>query len=66
MDIDQQTYQAWAKGMEFWAGLWHQQMEQSLKFWALMGQSMPHESARELSAEADAMRATPSRKAKTA
>jgi len=48
---------AMTANMHFWMGLWQQQLEQSLKVWSMWAQAMPHESARELAAEADAMKA---------
>lgn len=56
MNQDQSTYDTWTKGMEFWTKLWHQQFEQSLQFWAAFGQSIPHETSRELAAEAEALK----------
>lgn len=58
MNQDQSAYDAWTKSTEFWTQLWHQQFEQSLKFWAMFGQAMPHESSRQLAAEAEALKAT--------
>jgi hypothetical protein len=56
MDQDQSVYDAWGKSNAFWAKLMHQQMEQSLKFWAMCGQAMPHKTARQLAAEAEAQK----------
>ncbi|WP_323035711.1 hypothetical protein [Pararhodobacter sp.] len=56
MNQDQATYDAFSKAMEFWSKLWRQNYEQSLAFWAMMGQSVPRASARELAAEAESMK----------
>ncbi len=41
----------------FWCQLWQAQIEQSLKFWSYWAQFTPHEGARDLSVEANALKA---------
>jgi hypothetical protein len=41
----------------YWARFWQQQYEHNLTLLAMMTQSMPHQSARDLAAEAEARKA---------
>ena len=45
-----------APAISFWCSLWQTQLEQSLRLWGAWAQYVPHESAAELSAEADMMK----------
>jgi hypothetical protein len=46
----------WRTGIAFWCSLWQAQLETSLRLWSAWAQAFPHESARELAEEAEAMK----------
>ncbi|GAB4262157.1 MAG: hypothetical protein Kow0013_07420 [Pararhodobacter sp.] len=53
---------AWSAGLAFWCTLWQQQIDQTMKIWAAWGAMVPRESARELAAQAEAMKASSARR----
>ena len=56
MDRRNQPAEVWGQSVAFWWRLWQSQMEYSLRFWGVMAERLPHPSAAELAAEAEAMR----------
>jgi hypothetical protein len=56
MDRRNQPVEFWGEGIGFWWRLWQSQIEYSLRFWGTLAERMPHPSAAELAAEAEAMR----------
>jgi hypothetical protein len=56
MDRRNAPAEAWGQAVGFWFRLWQAQIDQSLKFWCLWAQTLPHPTASELAAEAEAMR----------
>lgn len=59
MTTHQPNDQAWAAGVEFWTRFWQIQIENSLQFWTIWAQVVPHKTAQQLSAEAEALKAPP-------
>ena len=47
----------WQSPVAFWCRLWQIQFEQTLAFWGAWAQMLPHDSARTLSDEAEALKA---------
>ncbi len=56
MDRRNQPTEFWGQSVTFWWRLWQKQIEYSIRFWGAMAEKMPHPSAAQLSAEAEAMR----------
>jgi len=56
MDRRNQPVEFWGQNVAFWWRMWQNQLEFSLRFWGAMAERMPHPSAADLSAEAEAMR----------
>ncbi len=56
MDRRNQPAEFWGQSFAFWCRLWQSQIEYSMRFWGALAERMPHPSAAELSAEAEAMR----------
>jgi hypothetical protein len=56
MDRRNQPVEFWGQNVAFWWRIWQNQLEFSLRFWGAMAERMPHPSAADLSAEAEAMR----------
>jgi len=56
MDRRNQPVEYWGHGLVFWWRLWQSQIEYSIRFWGAMAEKMPHPSAADLAAEAEAMR----------
>ena len=57
MNHSHSSDRALTASIEFWTRLWQQQIEQGMKFWGLWAQALPHETARDLSAEAESHKA---------
>ncbi|WP_209424657.1 hypothetical protein [Pararhodobacter sp. SW119] len=56
MDRRNQPVEFWGQGMTYWFRLWQSQIEYSMRFWGAMAERLPHPSAADLAAEAEAMR----------
>jgi len=57
--MNQTDNQLWTGGVEFWTRIWQQQIEQNLRLMALWAPLVPHESASELAADAEAHKPKP-------
>jgi hypothetical protein len=56
MDRRNQPTEFWGQSVTFWWRLWQSQIEYSIRFWGAMAEKMPHPSAAQLAADAEAMR----------
>ena len=56
MDRRNQPVEFWGQSITYWCRLWQSQLEYSMRFWGAMAERMPHPSAKQLAAEAEAMR----------
>lgn len=58
MDRRNQPTEFWGQSVSFWASLWQQQLEFTLRFWAAWASHLPHLTANELAQEAEHMKTT--------
>lgn len=56
MDRRDASNDTWGQGIGFWFRLWQLQFEQALKIWAACASALPHPTAADLSASAEAQR----------
>jgi len=57
MDRRNQPAAVWGDSLHFWCRLWQIQIEHSMRFWGAWAEKLPHPSAADLAAEAEAVKA---------